>query len=74
MEFSEKEGYYAITHLHREDIATRLGQDQADLLTDEDMAYIARKMGDAYVGHGGFWEDLEFFVEDVLERKEAEAK
>jgi len=70
MEFSEEEGYYVITRVHREDVVARVGQKMADLLTDEDMAYIARKMGDAYVGHGGFWEDLEFFVEGVLERKE----
>lgn len=70
MELTEGEGYYVITRVHREDVATRMGQDVAELLTDEDMAYIARKMGEAYVGHGGFWTDLEIYVEGVLEDRE----
>ena len=70
MAYSEEEGYYAVTYLHRQDVVTHLGREKADLLTDVDLARIARKMGEGYVEFGGFWTDLETLVEGILKDKE----
>ena len=56
-----EQGWFPITHLHREDLTREqvgLTPKQAYRMTDADMRWIARKMGDAYTGYGDFWDDL----------------
>lgn len=63
-------GFYAITRLHRTDIEEVIGKEKADLILEEDIPHIARKMGDYYVGHGGFWDDLKWLLEDWYDWEE----
>jgi len=62
------DGFYPIVHLCRQDIAEKIGKENADKLSEADIEHIATKMGDAYC-ELGFWEDLEVIAEAMLEDK-----
>ncbi|MFI3293849.1 MAG: hypothetical protein SNI70_10080 [Rikenellaceae bacterium] len=57
--------YFAITHLHRDDLASR-GFD-AEEVDDCTMEEIADKMGNAYQ-ENGYWIDLDIIAEDRVEK------
>ena len=65
--------FFGVTSVCREDIKHQLPElstEIVDGITDGEMEWIASKMGDAYCdGGGGYWSDLEFFVELLIERR-----
>ena len=63
--------FFEVTSVSREDIKGQLPEisdEIVDGITDSEMGWIARKMGDAYCT-GSYWSDLEFFVELLIERR-----
>jgi hypothetical protein len=58
----DEHGFSTITRLHRDDLGS-LGFD-VDLVDDQMMERIARKMENAYV-ENGFWIDLEAVANDL---------
>ena len=34
-------------------------------VTDEQMAYVARKVGDTLMAGGGYWESIQFWAEEM---------
>ena len=66
----EKEnGFFVVTRIHRDDLTESLTREEIAKLTDDDMQWIAEKMGDAYLESGQFWEDLEILAKAALEFK-----
>ena len=57
--------YFAITYLHRDDLASR--GFNAEEVDDCTMKEIAEKMGDAYQ-EDGYWVDLDIIAEDRVEK------
>lgn len=55
--------FFPITHLHRDDLRA-VGFD-GDGVGDDAMEYLARKLGEAYVGSDGFWIDLKILAEEM---------
>jgi hypothetical protein len=53
----------------RADIREHVGIDAEGLLTDKDMHQLAIMLGRIYVGTGMIWNDLELFVQEILEDK-----
>ena len=63
--------FFEVTSVSREDIRGQMPEISAEIvdgITDSEMGWIASKMGDAYCS-GGYWSDLEFFVELLIERR-----
>lgn len=60
---------FVVTRLAREDLAERLSAEDIAKLSDEDMRWIAAKMGESYCGSGAFWDDAEVFAQLVLTQK-----
>jgi hypothetical protein len=58
---------FPITSVCRADLEDCCTPEQIAQLDDGDMAYLARKMADAYMQV--FWDDLEIIVEHILKDK-----
>jgi hypothetical protein len=64
------ESLFPITAVSRDDLKqVNFSDEEAAQLTDEDMRKIAEKMEDHYV-NDWFWDDLKYFAEDILEKKQ----
>ena len=61
---------FIVTRLAREDLDERLSKEEIAKLTDEDMRYIARKMGEAYCESGAFWDHAEIYARMILSEKQ----
>jgi hypothetical protein len=59
---------FEVSSVCRTDLTDRFTQSQIDLLTDDDMERIARKMGDAFCDYC-YWEALEVWTKAILEEK-----
>jgi hypothetical protein len=57
------DGLFPITSVHRDDLEEK-GFDTSNL-TDDQMLELARRMEDAYVEFGGFWETMEDLAEKM---------
>lgn len=58
-----KDDEFHITSVSREDFKAK-GWD-ASKVSDEKMQWIADKMSDNYVGNGEFWDDIDFYAEEL---------
>jgi hypothetical protein len=69
---ADDDEFFDISAVSREDVATIYGE-SANNLTDEDMKFLANKMGDADTS-GSYWDKLEIFCDmyfgDKLTRKD----
>ncbi len=70
MGYTEEEGFFAVTHVTREDIATALKDrrlhGKIKKLTDDQMREIAKRMGEYFCESGHYWDFLRSFVPDML--------
>ncbi len=66
---SQESKFHVIARLHRDDIIAQIGKKKAGQLTEEDIEYIAKKMGNAYLEFG-YWVDLKIIAEMLLEERE----
>jgi hypothetical protein len=66
--------FYVITRLHKDDIKQEFPElaDQIDALADDEMAYSAEKMAEAYLDDvsGCYWNSLREIAEEVLKEKQ----
>jgi len=66
--------FYVITRLHKDDIKQEFPElaDQIDALADDEMAYIAEKMAEAYLDDvaGCYWSSLREIAGTFLEEKQ----
>jgi len=58
--------FFQVTAVARADVRRLLPKHRGKI-TDDQMEEIARKLGDAYVGSGDFWDDLKIIAEAVLD-------
>ena len=67
---STTDDYFVITRLHREDIKHLFPVKEKDIdnLTDSQMKYLARKMGDDYLEQL-YWGSLKILAEELWERR-----
>ena len=68
-------GSFPVTFVSKADVAgTLFGDiDRADEIDDDEMEYLARKMGDDYVNQL-FWSEIKILGENIEKRIHAEAK
>lgn len=69
--FKSIDGMYPITYVSKDDMkgcVPNLAK-KIDALTEDDMSYIAGKMGDDYVEQL-YWESMKIIVTEFLKRKE----
>jgi hypothetical protein len=59
---------FAVATFNREDLKEYFTAAQIASLTDEDLTWVAGKMGDAYQDNG-FWDDLELYVGEALDHQ-----
>lgn len=58
--------YFVVTRIHRDDLATVIGQKKADAYSDEDMKRLASKMADDYLNQL-YWESMRTIAEFLIE-------
>lgn len=64
------EAEFVVTSLCRNDLVQMgISEQQARLLSDEDLRVIAKKMEDSYTGVGSFWTDLATVASEQFEAK-----
>lgn len=57
--------------LNREDLREVLTNEEVEQIDENDMGVIAQQLGAAYTETGMFWDDLELYTREILERKNA---
>jgi hypothetical protein len=62
--------FFKITSVHRDDVASILG-DKAYTLTDDEMGWLARKMADDYIEQL-FWTQIEYLGGRIFEKRDSE--
>jgi len=61
---------FEVSSVRRTDVLTacRLTKEEVLKFTDDDMRFIARRMGNAHTEYGGYWDTLELAVNEVEEK------
>jgi hypothetical protein len=65
--FKERNGYYPITFLHKDDLKDFMTEEEIKKLTKEDMKFLADEIGDTICETSMFWMGLQIAINQLNE-------